>query len=269
MIRRAPDFFDWRSGVFEFKDDVFAIDQKITTLLTEKASKLSYMPKYEKIRQALEIKDLLEDASITAKQKFQLCCRLCALQNANGDMKSALKSFEKACEIDVREADDLSLKGKTMILLGFDDDALIALNTAIELKPDDASTWRYRGAALGSLGRYEEALSSFDKAIELKPDDAYAWANWANRGAALGSLGRHEEALSSFDKAIELNPDDADTWRYRGLALDKLGRHEEALSSCDKAIELRPNDTAAWKAQRKALETSESALRSPLQNQDW
>jgi tetratricopeptide (TPR) repeat protein len=243
MIRRAPDFFDWRSGVFEFKDEMLAISQKISTLTTQETSKLSSIPLPERIYQALEIKDLLDDPSIPSNRRFQLFCHLSALQKVNGDTQSALKSFEKACKIDVTEAGALALKGQTLILLGRFEEALLTLDASIALNPDDAGDWHNRGVALGNLGRHAEALSSYDKAIELHPDHA---GDWHNRGVALGNLGRDEEALSSFDKALELHPDDADAWHNRGVVLGNLGRYEEALSSFDKAIVLNPDDAVTW-----------------------
>ena len=51
--------------------------------------------------------------------------------------------------------------------------AIDCYDKAIELDPKDADTWNNKGNSLNSLGRDEEALTCLDKAIELDPKYAY------------------------------------------------------------------------------------------------
>ena len=52
---------------------------------------------------------------------------------------------------------------------------LDAFNKAIEIDPKDASAWYNRGKTLVNLSRNEEALEAYNEAIELDPKSAAAW----------------------------------------------------------------------------------------------
>ena len=62
-------------------------------------------------------------------------------------------------------------KGGTLVDLGRYEEALKSYDKAIELNPDDANAWYGKGIALVNLGRheksYDKALESLSKAIEL------------------------------------------------------------------------------------------------------
>ena len=108
----------------------------------------------------------------------------------------------------------------------------------IKIKPDYHLAWSNRGNALLELKQYDQALASYDKAISLKPDYHSAWYN---RGNALKELKQYDQALASYDKAISLKPDYHIAWSNRGNALLELKQYDQALASYDKAISLKPD----------------------------
>jgi len=61
--------------------------------------------------------------------------------------------------------------------MGNYDEAIKTLDKAIEINPRLAEAWYNKGNALLSLGKYEEAIKAFDKAIEINPQYAKAWNN--------------------------------------------------------------------------------------------
>ncbi|MTJ15857.1 tetratricopeptide repeat protein [Dolichospermum sp. UHCC 0299] len=209
FIHRAPDFFDWRSGLFDFPLDSKTLEQEATRIIRERNyEEYVKLTDEEANKKILEIIDIIEH-EIDDEQKAKLFFGLGNLQGVRKDYEEAISSYDKA----------------------------------VEIKPDYYEAWYNRGISLGNLGRYEEAISSYDKAVEFKPDYHQAWNN---RGISLGNLGRYEEAISSYDKAVEFKPDYHQAWNNRGISLGNLGRYEEAISSYDEAVEFKPDDHQAW-----------------------
>ncbi|MEM7581671.1 MAG: tetratricopeptide repeat protein, partial [Cyanobacteria bacterium P01_A01_bin.80] len=217
FIHRAPDFFDWRSSIFEFPTKPELLEQESSRVIEEgNSQKYRSLSPEEKIKKILEIEELLKEKHQTEDKKAKLLREQGKVLDAAEEYESALRVFEKA----------------------------------IEIKPDYHKVWNNRGLALRHLGRLEEAIASYNKAIEIKPDYYRAWGN---KGYALYQLGRLEEAIKSYDKAIEIKPDDDNAWFNRGIALLQLGRLEEAIKSYDKAIEIKPDHEFAWNNRSYAL----------------
>ena len=209
FIHRAPDFFDWRSGSFDFPLDSETLTQESTRIIQEGTyEKYTSLTHEETNQKIIEIQELITDTTAN-EAKAKLFFKLGYLHNVRKDYQAAISSYDKA----------------------------------VEFKPDDHEAWYNRGISLYNLGRYEEAISSYDKAVEFKPDDHQAWNN---RGISLDDLGRYEEAISSYDKAVEFKPDKHEAWNNRGNSLYNLGRYEEAISSYDKAVEFKPDYYQAW-----------------------
>ncbi|MFM7364893.1 MAG: tetratricopeptide repeat protein [Cuspidothrix sp.] len=210
FIHRAPDFFDWRSGSFDFPLDSETLTQEARRIIQEGTyEKYVNLTPEETNKKIVEIIEIIEHDQIDNEQKAELFFELGYLQRIKQDYQAAISSYDKA----------------------------------LEFKPDKHEAWYSRGISLYNLGRYEEAISSYDKALEFKPDYHDAWYN---RGNSLKNLGRYEEAISSYDKALEFKPDYHQAWNNRGSSLCNLGRYEEAISSYDKALEFKPDDHQAW-----------------------
>ncbi len=101
--------------------------------------------------------------------------------------------------------------------IGRQPEALAAYERAIEIDPKDAASWSNKGNAPNDLGRHAEALTAYERAIAIDPTFAVAWNN---KGYALNDLGRHAEALTACDRAIEINPENAYAWEGRGAGPD-------------------------------------------------
>ena len=160
------------------------------------------------------------------------------------DFGSALQVAEELAETRGDPSDWIK-RANCLRKLDREDEALASYDKAIELDPKDAWSWLDRATVLANLKRYDEALASCDKAIELDPKDA---STWEVRAMVLYQLKRYEEVLASCDKASEVDPNNANTWRLRAIALHQLKRYKEALASHDKEIELAPNGAITWEA---------------------
>jgi tetratricopeptide (TPR) repeat protein len=251
LIHRAPDFFDWRSGVFELPTTPELVEQESTRLLLEgnyeEYLKLSQEQKIEKV---LELQDLLAEKYQTEDSRVRLLFELGNLLSSAKEYEAAIASYDKAVEFKPDKHEAWYNRGIALGNLGRNEEAIASYDKAVEFKPDDHEAWYNRGIALRNLGRNEEAIASYDKAVEFKPDKHEAWYN---RGIALRNLGRNEEAIASYDKAVEFKPDYHEAWYNRGIALRNLGRNEEAIASYDKAVEFKPDYHLAWNNRGYAL----------------
>jgi tetratricopeptide (TPR) repeat protein len=160
-----------------------------------------------------------------------------------GRYDEAVRSYDRALEIDPRFAAAWNNKGNSFRRLGRHDEAICCYDKALEMDPQDTAAWNNKGNSLHSLGRDEEALRSYDRALALDPRFAAAWSA---KGGVLGDLARDEEAIRCYDRALELKPEHANAWHGKGVRLYSLGRYEEAVRCCEKAMEFGPQDGKTW-----------------------
>jgi tetratricopeptide (TPR) repeat protein len=250
FVRRAPDFYDWNSGLFEIagqegQEEILSTPDKsdINNSTTEAKNQFSDLfsltskqPWYKKI--LAKIHKLWSNDSKEAIYWIQGN----SLYNV-GKYEEAIASYDRAISFKLDKHEAWYNQGNSLGNLGRHEEAIASYDRAISFKLDKHEAWNNRGSALDDLGRYEEAIESYDRAISFKPDKHEAWYN---RGVALVNLGRYEEAIESYDRAIAFKPDKHEAWSGRGVALVNLGRYEEAIESYDRAIAFKPDLHEAW-----------------------
>jgi len=121
--------------------------------------------------------------------------------------------------------------------------AISDFNKALEIDPRDADAYINRGIAYQREGKYEQAISDFNEAIEIDPKDADAYILRGHAYAHKGYCGQaisddSEQAISDFNKALEINPRDEDTYINRGLTYAEKGQYDQAISDYTKALEV-------------------------------
>jgi tetratricopeptide (TPR) repeat protein len=244
FIHRAPDFFDWRSSVFEFPTTPEILEQESSRLLQEGDYEeyLTLTPE-ERIKKVLDIQELVEENHQAPSSKASLLLELGNLLYSGKEYEAAIASYNQSLIFKPDDHLAWCFRGNALEDLGRLEEAIASYDQALKIKPNDHYAWYFRGIALLNLGRMEEAVSSYDQAVKIKPDDHQAWSN---RGNALKNLGRIEEAIFSYDQAVKIKPDYHDSWYNRGNALSDLGRIEEAISSYDQAVKIKPDDHQAW-----------------------
>jgi tetratricopeptide (TPR) repeat protein len=252
LIHRAPDFFDWRSGIFELPLDAETVSQESQRILLEgNYEKYLQLTPQERRQKLLEIQTLLDEDNQTPDYKTRLFFEQGNLLAASREFEAAIASYDKAVEFKPDYHEAWYNRGYALSALERKEEAIASYNKAVEIKPDYHKAWNNRSNALSALGRKEEAIASYEKAIEFKPD---LYEAWNNRGLALSDLGHYEEAIDSYEKAIEFKPDLYQAWNNRGLALSVLGRYKEAIDSFREALELKPDLYEAWNNQGYALD---------------
>lgn len=245
LARRAPDFFDWRSGVLEFAMDRGQLQQESTRTTIEQWNKNNSwnFPPEECRKNLLEIQSLIEEPYQTEEHKADLFFEQGRLFSILGESEAAITSFDKVLRLNPDNDRAWNGRGVALGKLGSTEEAIVSFDKALQLNPDNDRAWHNRGIALQNLNLYKEAINSFDKVLQINPKRD---STWYNRGIALGKLGYHKEAIDSFDKALQISPERDSIWYSKGIALRKLGRYEEAVSSYDKALQINPKRDSIW-----------------------
>ncbi|MDZ8137053.1 MAG: tetratricopeptide repeat protein [Nostoc sp. DedQUE04] len=251
FIQRAPDFFDWRSGLFDFPIDAETLKQESSRILQDGDYEkyLTLTPK-ERTQKILKIQELLAENHQVISSQAELLFELGNLHSSEQDYTKAIASYDQALKLkpDLHQAWDR--RGVGLGSLERYEEEIASYDKAIEIKPDYHLAWYHRGIALKDLGKWKEALASWKKAIEIKPNDN-STLNWL--GNALDKLGQSEEAIICYDQAIALNPNHPHAWYNRAIALRNLGRNEEAIASYDHALKIKSDDYEAWNGKGNAL----------------
>jgi len=244
FIHRAPDFFDWRSTVFEFPTTPELLEQESSRILLEgDLEKYLTLTTEECVKKILEIQELLEEDHKTPSYRASLLVQLGNLLYSENKYDAALRNYNQALQITSDNHFIWNMRGAALFYLDRNEEAINSYDKALELQPDSQDPWSNRGNVLLKLERYEEAITSYNKALEIQADRD---VDWNNRGYALSELGRYEEAIASYDKAIEIQPDNRAAWSNRGYALENLGRYEDAVTSYDKALEIKHDRYWTW-----------------------
>jgi len=253
FIRRAPDFFDWSSGVFEIPTDPELIEQGLTQIIQEVNSQQHTDLNPEECKhKILEIQSWLEESFQGTEQRVELLLRQGNLFTALNDFESALSSYKQALLIEPNNTSALLNQGLTFMHLNRYEEAVESYEEILKARPDNYEAWAERGDALIALGRYEEAITSYDQALKVCPEIAWIWAN---RGHALRSLERNQEAIESYDRALEIEPHNHNFWNRKGILLYSIGSYKEAVESYDHALEIQPDFYYAWANRGDALES--------------
>jgi tetratricopeptide (TPR) repeat protein len=243
LIRRAPDFFDWRSGVFELPTEPEVLERESLRVMGGDYKKYLDWTQSERDCRVADIQACIDETYQTSGGKAALFFEQGLVFAASKMYQAAIASFDKGLNLKHNNYSAWGNRGNALHRLGRYEDAIASFDKVLDLKPDSHLAWCHRGNALCNLGRYEDAITSYDKSLELKPD---FYTAWYSRGDALYALERYEDAITSYDRSLELKPDFHTAWYSRGNALYALKRYEDAITSYEKSLELNPNSPAAW-----------------------
>jgi tetratricopeptide (TPR) repeat protein len=250
FIQRAPDFFDWRSGLFKLDDRPETSKQRTQQLVDREYDKYQNLSSQERLEKILEIKDLLEHDHLSSEGQAKLLREQGRLFNVNEDYANALVCFDKAITIKADYHYAWNNRGNALSALGRHQEAIESYERAIAIKADKHKAWYNLWLALSALGRKEEEIESYERAIAIKADKHKAWNG---RGNALSALGRHQEAIESYERAIAIKANYHYAWNGHGNALSALGRHQEAIESYERAIAIKNDKHQAWNNRGNAL----------------
>ncbi len=170
------------------------------------------------------------------------------------DFDEALKSFEKAIELDPSYADAYAAKADVQVIMSWGPataahenmtQARAAVQKALEI---DRSNSYAHAVLCRILSTYywdhTEAEKECRRAVELDPNDHEAQKEL---GFMLNSLGREREALEAMDKAVAIAPTSFNK-RCRGMVLYYSRRYDEAIAQFEQVDETDPEygETSRW-----------------------
>jgi len=284
FIHRAPDFFDWRSNLFEFPTESGTLKRESSRIIQEgNIEKYITLNTKEIVKQILYIKELLQDQKVS-RDRADLLLQLGDLYRAARKYTGAIHSYDQALKLNPDLHKAWNGWGNVLLALRRHEDAIVLYNQALRIQPNFYNAWYNRGISRSYLKDYKKAIASYDEALKIKSDFHPAWfyrgnvlaiierykkaiasydealkiksdfnEAWFYRGNVLATIERYEEAIASYGEALKIKSDSHHTWFYQGNALANIGRYEDAIASYDKALEIQPNLHQAWYYRGNAL----------------
>jgi serine/threonine-protein kinase len=187
------------------------------------------------------------------------------IHDATGKNDLALSEFEKALQLDPRNADALTGEAHTYEHAGRLSDAEAAYKKAIALRPDYWDGYSSLATFYDNQGKYEDAIKQLLHSAELTPDNAAVYSNLGSIYLDQGDRSKFSLAEKALRKSLELGP------TYGALAnlgyLQVLqGRYRESADTTEKALRINDKDYIVWANLAMAYEGlhDEARLRAAL-----
>lgn len=156
----------------------------------------------------------------------------------NEDYKGALKTIEKAIELDSLDADFYNLKALSLFKLEKFQESYNTYNKALSIFPERPYLYISRGNLFLTIQKYDYATLDFTKAMGLAKNDTIKYSAVTNRAAAKLSVRDFEGAYEDLMTAYEYDSTDVATLTNLGAVCDEVGRKDETLKYLLKVIEV-------------------------------
>ena len=170
LVRKAPDFFDWRAGMWEFVSPQEEVQQKSQQILQEGNYEqyLSWSSGQRRAR-IFEIDDLVSDGHLSDGE-------IARLRFEQGNIYVADRRYEEA---------------------------VAAYDQALAIKPDKHEALNNKGYTLLKWDKLVAAKESLDKAFELKSEEPFLLESMAFYFLLSNDS---DQAIAYLTKSINLDP---------------------------------------------------------------
>jgi tetratricopeptide (TPR) repeat protein len=165
------------------------------------------------------------------------------VKKAAGDLDGAIADYDRAIQLDPKDAAIYNNRGLAKQEKGDLDAAIVDFNRAIQLNPKDAVACSNRGNAKRDKGDLDGAIADYNRAIRFDPKYAYAYYD---RGLAKKQKSDLHGAIADYNRVIELDPKFAKAYCDRGVAKRRKGDLDGAISDYDRTVELDPKYAIAY-----------------------
>jgi tetratricopeptide (TPR) repeat protein len=145
----------------------------------------------------------LQRAAELNPDSIRTLVNLSRVLNARGEFQAGLEAAESARRIDAEDPQALYLQARSLHNLQRDDEAVVALETALAFDSEYGHARNLLGLIQIHRGALDAAVENLNLAARYEPDVAFIHANL---GRALELSGLHGEAAESFRVALELDP---------------------------------------------------------------
>jgi len=167
------------------------------------------------------------------------------IHDAMGENDLALTEFQRALQLDSRNADALTGEAHAYQHAGRPADAETAFKKAIALRPDYWDGYNSLGLFYDDQGKYDEAFKQLRRAIDLTPDNATAYSNLGAAYADSGESKNYPLAEAALKKSIELSPSYG-AYANLGYVYLSENRFAESAAATEKALQLNDKDFIVW-----------------------
>lgn len=178
------------------------------------------------------------------------------LELARKDAKEAVTFFDRALESTSDYVPALVGRGRALLELGRDGDALVSFESALKADPSltelegRIEVLRFRAVqdnlarakAASDAGRWAEARTAYSQAIAASPESSFLYRDL---GFVERKSGEQGQALENFRKAVSLDPSDARSHAQIGEILEEQGDVVGALTAYEKARSIEPGEVPA------------------------
>jgi tetratricopeptide (TPR) repeat protein len=154
------------------------------------------------------------------------------------DWDAARREFQRAVELDPRNANARHWYSHYLTAMGRTEESLEQSERAIEVSPYDDILRQHLGWHYAFDRDYERALEGQLRALEMNPTGGTR----AFLAFAYQALGRNAEALAECEKAMATLGEDAFAMGFVGYVLGRVGHRREALDLA-RELELRGDQT--------------------------
>jgi serine/threonine-protein kinase len=186
-------------------------------------------------QRALEIDDRLPSVHVTLGQ----------LQATLDKNDLALQEFQKALDINPRDAGALIGLAGVYEQTGHIPDAEASFQRGIALRPDYWEGYRALGAFYDRQKRVQDSLAQYRRVIELTPDNPEGYSDLGAEYMELHDSQSNAAAEAAFQKSIQLAPN-YQAYANLGWLYINQRRYEEGAAATRKALELNDKDWRVW-----------------------
>eukprot|EP00698_Gefionella_okellyi_P025497 TRINITY_DN9364_c0_g1_i2.p1 TRINITY_DN9364_c0_g1~~TRINITY_DN9364_c0_g1_i2.p1 ORF type:complete len:521 (-),score=124.17 TRINITY_DN9364_c0_g1_i2:651-2174(-) len=243
LLRARPDADIARKAMAAIQAKM----QEITTAATLEMLSGDSQSAIERLNKAIEL--LPDDASLYIQRG--------SAYRLAGDLQSALRDFQQACEMTGNDptSDASKLLAATYNDLGmrlFDGEqyaeAIVMFNRAVVNSKDAASYYLNRGDAYKKLLQTQLAMADFHQALEVDTNNWDAKVRLSllhyEAGLEVYNIGQWAQAEYEQTRAIGYNPKVAEYYISRAHAFIHQGKYTEANKDVTQALKLDPDHIA-------------------------
>lgn len=160
--------------------------------------------------------------------------------------EAALNLTESALVTNPSNPELLILKGRALMGLKRNEEALDALNDALAANPKSGGAYASRSGVFGDLQRFTEGLRDAELGLKYARTPRERAIAAYNKGYNLQGLSRRHDALAAYGLAVQSDPTYSRGHFGKGKLLYQMRMWREALPVLNKALELNPRLGAAW-----------------------
>ncbi|MEQ8170685.1 MAG: tetratricopeptide repeat protein [Candidatus Eremiobacterota bacterium] len=188
-----------------------------------------------------------------------------------GNYEGALKSIDKAINLDIKFARAWNFRGLILDRLNRYEEAIRNFDIAIQIDDEEPEYRNNRRLSLYNLGNHREAEKEWNNFLNISMKEKYFSILFTvlsiyghiflkerefskiekagyifqlrEKGRNAYFHGKYIQAIYFYDKILKASPSDGDSWNNRGLCQLNMNFYEKALKCYNKAVEInRGND---------------------------